>query len=314
MFRRTGSTISSPLFLSGTDSSKEGARSRSVESTFIPKGEESTFSISSFSVPSTPHSSAPDPPDASAEELQFNTKDGPFKLNRDTLRATLNDLKAHGSTLISKLPKTQASIFKNIVDIMGVVYDTQGLYDIVLSDIRSVFTNTENVRPGTLEAFLIGCANDDKFTGPMGCNPKCAAGLPPPDGTPGYTQCEDMVLIYGDGNFSALNEQVSTHTYIYVDGPDFKGFSSENIRSLREANISQVTLLYGGPNGSYTEVTPKLSLEQLPSTSTVKSSDVNATQTNSTTVNGAGVALVIILIIIIILLLIALWARYAGYY
>lgn len=316
MLRRPGSTISSPLFLSGADSSKDGTSSRSGESPFIPKGEESSFSFSSFSAPPTPHSSVPEPPDSGADNLQFNTKDGqPFKLNRETLRSTLNDLKAYGSTMVAKLPKVQATTFKNIVDIMGVVYDTQGLYDIVLSDIRSVFTKTDELVPGTLEAFFIGCYNDDKFTGPMGCNPKCAAGLPPPDGTPGYSQCEDLVLIYADGSFSALNEQVSAHTYIYVGETDFKGFSTDNIRSLREANISQVTVVYGGPNGVYREVTGKLSLEQLPSTGGVNpSSSTAATQTTSSTVNGAGVALVIILIVIIILLLIALWARYAGYY
>lgn len=316
MSRRVRSTISSHLFSSNTsldDSPRGGSTPRSSETTFIPKGDESSFSISSFSVPSTPSSSVPDTPEPGPDELQFNTKDGPFKLNRDTLRATLNDLKAHGSTLVSKLPKAQAATFKNIIDIMGVVYDNQGLYDIVLSDIRAVFSDTEDIKPGTLAASLIGCYNDDKFTGPMGCNPKCAAGLPPPEGTPGYHQCEDMVLIYSDNSFSALNEQVSPHTYVYIENSEFKGFTSDNIRSLREANISQVTLVYGGPNGSYREITPKLSLEQLPTNNAVAANNVAATQT-TTTSNGVGVAIVIVLIIIIILLLIALWARYAGYY
>lgn len=238
--------------------------------------------------------------------------DDSFTLHRKPLKDTLLQLKSQSNVPVRNLAPEYSESFKSVVEALRLLYGSQALYDIVLTDIRDIFNDVKDVRPGTVAAYFIGCFNDDKFPGPLGCSPKCAASLPPAEGTAGYSTCDDLVLIYSEGLFSSLNEKRSSHSYIYVSDVDFKGFSSENIKQLRSAGIENVTLVFGNSNdGSYREVTSVLTLDQLPQRADTANSEVtndnDGQNTNTNNNNGAGIVFVIVIIVIIILLLVILY-------
>lgn len=246
-----------------------------------------------------------------------NGQNGSFQLNRKTLKQTLAELKTQSAISIRQLSPEYTESFKSVMEALRLLYGSQALYDLVLTDIRNVFDDVKDVKPGTVAAFFIGCFNDDKFPGPIGCSPKCAASLPPTEGTPGYANCDDLVLIYSDGLFSSLNEKRSTHAYIYVEDNDFPGFSLENINQLKEAGIENASLVFGNQDGSYREVTGVLNVNQLPrrSDDNMKLQQTNTQQeVNNTSSSGdntgAGIAFAIVIIIIIILLLVILFRNF----
>lgn len=306
MSQQLGSNINSPFFMTDPVPVRNGDNNNNYnnnEQSFFIKGDDSP-------VGTYEHIGGDD------DVFIINSQGGSFQLHRATLKETLVDLKTQAHVSVRQLNPEHTESFRSIVEALRLLYGSQALYDLVLTDIRSVFSDISDIKPGTVAAFFIGCFNDDKFPGPMGCSPKCAASLPPTEGTPGYANCDDLVLIYSDGSFSSLNEKRSTHAYIYIGDPNFTGFSSENIRQLRDAEIENTSLIFGNQDGSYREVTGALPLDQLPrkaeSVSPSAETQINNTTDTNTNNNnnGAGLVFAIIIIIIIILLLIILYRAY----
>ena len=306
MSHRLGSSINSPLFMvDPVPVRNDGTNnvSHNNSHSFFIKGDEQQNNITD----SYQH--------VGGEEDIFiiNGPSESFQLHRKTLKEALEELKTQADTPLRQLNPQHTESFRSIVEALRLLYGSQALYDLILTDIRAVFNDVKDVRPGTVAAFFIGCFNDDKFPGPMGCSPKCAASLPPTEGTPGYNNCEDLVLIYSNDFFSSLNEKRSVHAYIYIGDHDFQGFSLENIRQLRDAGIENASLIFGNQDGSYREVTSALSIDQLPrrseDTTSVTSQSVNTNETTSSN-NSAGIVFAIIFIIIIILLLVVLYRAY----
>jgi hypothetical protein len=283
---------------------RNGGSNLSYDATqsFFVKGDESKDSSSDV----YKHVSSDD------DSLIINGQGGSYKLHRNTLKETLAELKPHAHVSVRHLSPEHTEAFRSIVEALRLLHGSQSLYDLVLNDIRTVFADVKDVKPGTVAAFFIGCFSDDKFPGPMGCSPKCAASLPPSEGTPGYANCDDLVLIYSEGLFSSLNEKRSTHAYIYIGEADFTGFTSDNLRQLRDAEIENASLIFGNQDGSYREVTSALNIDQLPSkadppaTTQQQQQDPNSTPSNA----GAGVALAIIIIVIVILVIVLLVRGY----
>lgn len=245
------------------------------------------------------------------EEHVINTTDdvftisgdkGSFQLHRDALKETLAELRPLADTPIRKLTSDQAESFKNVVEALKLLYESQALYDIILKEVREVFDDVKQVKPGTVAAFFVGCFNDDKFTGPVGCSPKCASSLPPAEGTPGYSSCSDLVLIYADGAFSSLNEKKSLHAYIYIDDTNFKTFKRDNIQQLKDSGIENVTLVFGNDDGTYKEITDPIKIDKLPMN---KDTSSNSTSTSST----IGIVVIVIVILLIIALLALLYLK-----
>ncbi|CAH6421733.1 Hypothetical protein HVR_LOCUS1373 [uncultured virus] len=309
MSQRLGSSIASTLFMADPVPIRRNGNSNSPHSSdqsFLIKGEESQTTNNTPSV------------NIASDDAVMVIDGGSFKLNRETLKEALQELKTQAHVSLRQLSPEHTESFRSIVEALRLLYGSQGLYDVVLNDIRTVFNDVKDVKPGTVAAFFIGCFNDDKFPGPMGCSPKCAASLPPTEGTPGYNNCDDLVLIYSDGLFSSLNEKQSSHAYIYIGDAEFTGFTPENVNQLRGAGIENTSLIFGNQDGSYREVTGALTLDQLPRkteiTQTPKS-DVNTknqpgpTDTGGSS-SGAGIVFAIIIVVIIILLLIVLYRTY----
>jgi len=237
-----------------------------------------------------------------------------FQLHRKVLKDTLVSLKSQAHVSIRQLNPQNTEYFKSVVEALRLLYGSPALYDLVLLDIRSVFGDIQNVKPGELGAFFIGCFSESNFNGPQGCNPTCVSSIVPTDGTPGYSVCEDLVLIYSDGSFSSLNERQSKHAYVYISEDNFQGFSNANIEQLKEAGLVSISLIFGNPDGSYKEMGSPLTLNQLPksngSVGPMQVSQQTTTDTTDTSDSGAGIVIAVIIIIMIILLLIFLYRGY----
>lgn len=242
-----------------------------------------------------------------------------YQIHRDVLKETLTNLKPHSHVFISDLPDTHKSSLDEVIKALKILYKSPAVYDLVLKDIRDIFADVQNPPPATVGSFFLGCTGEDNFPGPLGCSPKCAASLPPTHGTPGYDTCDDLVLVYTkDGKFGSLNENKSEHAYIYIDNDGFNAFTPANIQQLRQHGVKTVSIVYGGADGSYREVTTPTALDQLPVNQKLQPQQSVQTKqddnnTSTSTSNAAGVVILIIVIIIIILLLVALGSRYYGY-
>lgn len=286
----SGSSLSSSFFLN--DSLKVNTKDQ--EPSYLIKGDE-----------------IPNPKQDSYEHIGgdddiflINGPSESFQLHRKTLKDALLELKNYSHQPLRNLDSRNTESFRSIVEALRLLYGSQALYDIILSDIRSIFGDIKDIKPGTVAAFFIGCFNDDKFPGPMGCSPKCAASLPPTEGTPGYANCDDLVLIY-NGLFSSLNEKRSSHAYIYIETKDFTNFTPENINQLKDAAISHATLIFGNEDGSYSEVTSSLPVDQLPVS--ITPSPQVTTSSSTTTSSSANLIFFILLVAVIVISLVVLF-------
>lgn len=304
MSQRLGSHITSSLFMSDPVPVRQSGNysiSHHIDQSYFVKGDDTKNNILDTYER------------VGGEEDVFiiNSEGGSFQLHRKTLREILAELKTQANVSVRQLSAEQTESFRSIVEALRLLYGSQALYDLVLTDIRNVFNDVKDVKPGTVAAFFIGCFNDDKFPGPMGCSPKCAASLPPSEGTPGYANCDDLVLIYNEGLFSSLNAKQSIHAYIYIEDVNFSGFTTENIRQLQGAGIENASLIFGNNDGSYREITSATAVTELPKKTenqpTTTQTDSSSSSSNAT---GAGVVFAIIIIVIIILLIVLFYRAY----
>jgi len=291
---KRGSKINSPLFMTDPVPIRKGKATgfNREGSTFIKGETNTTFERK---------------PGTTDEIYIVKSPAGTFNLDRMVFKDMLNELKTFSQVQIKLLKKDQMESFNTIGEALRLLYGSGKLYEMVHNDIQEIYSDIKHVIPGTLGAFFIGCSSSDNFTGPMGCNPKCAASLRPGEKTTGYSACEDLVLIYHDGEFNALNqiESNSPHVWVYV-GDNFKGFTTENIEQLKEAEITHVTLTYGQPDSSdYKEIVNRIPVDLLPKKlEMVAQTPATATTTENT---GAGIVFFIIIVIIIIVLLLVLY-------
>lgn len=247
------------------------------------------------------------------EEEETITADK-YQLNRTALRNSLQALKTYAHANINDLDVASSEIFQTVVRAMSVVEEVQPLYEHVLADVRSVFNDIGTPKTGTVGGFFMGCFTNDTFPGPKGCSPRCASALQPAQDTPDFAKCEDLTLIYRDGAFLSLNQNKSTHAYVYIEDEKFQSFTAGNIRTLREEGIQKITMIHGNSDGSYREVSSRLGLEQLPVSSAAVTTQSNGDTSDTNEDNTAAIVILVILIIIIVILLLALAARYAGWY
>jgi hypothetical protein len=227
-----------------------------------------------------------------------------WEFDRNNLLESLKSMKKYSYTPVKSLDEEPKETFGKIMIALEMLYRTGKLYELIHNDIQQIFADVKIVIPGTVAAYFIGCSSNDNFSGPIGCNPKCAAALAPGGKNHSDYTCEDIVLMYEhDNTFSSLNKKISPHSYIYIGNPKFKGFTEENIKQLTDANISSATLIYGKEDGTYGEIISSMPVSQLPLESSTDS-------TSATTSDAGWIVLVIIIAIIILILLIILYQSY----
>lgn len=196
-------------------------------------------------------------------------KDGKnCQLNRNDLVYSLKELHKYSHVFIDKLSVKQKELLDSITEAARILHNTKVLNDLVLDDVKKVFSDIKHPIPGTVGAFFVGCFNEDKFKGPLGCNPRCAASFISCDKE--QLACEDNIYILKDYQFIKLNKkehnQPSEHVYIYIDDSDFEQFYQSNINTLKRGGVKKVTLIYSNEDGTYKNIKYNVNLDDLPAT------------------------------------------------
>lgn len=224
----------------------------------------------------------------------IHTSDKKFYLYRQRLLNTVRELHAYANVQITQLEEEQTKLLESTIEATRILYNSNVLKKLILDDIQEIFKDVKNPTPGSVSAFFLACFNNDNFQGPLGCNPRCAASSLGCD----TFNCADTILVYSNRQFNALNDKQTSHAYIYIESDKFTAFQHKDVEQLKDAHISSVTLIYGNKNGTYREITYKMSLDQLPTS-------------NNTTTASSGTIVLIIIIMFIILALVFLYGN--GY-
>lgn len=220
----------------------------------------------------------------------IRTENGSFEYHRKNLIETLTELHNSAHVPVSQLNDSQTALLASTTEVTRILYNSNALKDLIMKDVQNIFSDIKNPIPGTVAAFFVGCFNDDKFTGPIGCNPRCAASsLLKCDGE--NFECSDTILIFSNNQFRTLNKNKSNKAYIYIQSPTFTMFSPNNIQNLKDSGIQSAILIYGNKDGSYREVTGEMSIDKLP-----------VSRLFTTTNTWAGPILFLILLVIIIII------------
>lgn len=303
MPRHSGTGIKSPLFaldpLSKTDSPTDSIVTP-VERKFITKGDGTNdLDGNKNTINSYEHIGGQD------DSFIVNTDTGSYHLHRAVLKESLIELKEFATITIKELTPNANETFRSVVEALRLLYGSQALYDIILTDIRTIFSDVKEIIPGTVSAFFIGCFATDKFPGEPGCDPKCTGSLPQPKNILEKQTCDELVLIYENEMFGSLNDKRSPLAFIYIGQPDFTVFTHDNIRQLKSAGVERAILVMGNPDGSYREVTSEILVDNLP----VPKLKAQETTSSTSSSNTAAIVVLIIVIILIVLALLMLFYR-----
>ncbi|QIN54266.1 hypothetical protein [Cedratvirus kamchatka] len=160
-----------------------------------------------------------------------------YEIDVNDIKATLAKLSPHCDTLVSDAPPE----FNEMVNTINVLCSTE-YYPVLLAVISEYFT-PEDVKPGTIKAYMVGCsANSDP------CSSVCA-GSAPPDSE--FQLCQQKVII-GDKGGNGKYSFIKTHSpegnraIVYVPHDcleNFPGFCSEEIKQLSSLGVNEVRLV-----------------------------------------------------------------------
>lgn len=225
---------------------------------------------------------------------------GEFKYNRGAVMSDLMHLKQFSNVPIQSLKKDTLNKFYEMIKINDNLKNDSNLRETFLKDVKKIFTNLENVKPGTVGAVFLDCGNNFE------CDPLCEKSIFKDDTD---KQCNQIILLYltEDKDFKPLNTiQNSDNCYIYVDSKknQFKGFSKENIQFLKNNyQSSGYVLLFSDFDKNKTY--PQIPLNKLPVASDTQqvatSKDVQPQELQqSVNMNNVFIVLLILLIILII--------------
>lgn len=291
---RRGSKITSSLFrVSGSTNPSNVTKAKSSQTFFVKGKDDITYH----------HEGGAD------DIFTIKNSEGTFKLSRKDLRQALEDLKTQSNIPVKQLAPSYAELLESIFEALKFLYSSKELYGMIHSDIKDIFKDVKKAIPGTVAAFFIGCSVDKDFPGPMGCDPRCAASIPPGESVPGYSDCDDLVLAYINSMFSSINGKKSAHAYIYIGDTNFNGFPVEHIEQLKKEKIEKATLIFAHTDSdkSYKEISSPINIDKLPQKQE-QIKETNLTQTNDVSCDSsAGIAIVVIIVIVIIVLLILLY-------
>lgn len=182
------------------------------------------------------------------------TKEGEDTINLEDLRAKLAHLRDYSNVPIRKLSGKLKADFESLAQYVAWMYNTDS-YPSLYAEIKNYFTDTDIYQPGTVGAYCGGCLvkRKDGLTA-RGCTVICAGSIPPPFEDPEWDFCSDLVIwaVYnGDSyDFTTLNEiedEEDDKAIVFVDQSRFSGFSTNEIKTLRDHGVNHVRIMYYNP-------------------------------------------------------------------
>lgn len=166
----------------------------------------------------------------------------------DDITNRLHRLKPYHDIPVKELPADVNKDFQILTEQISMIYDTEA-YATVYGQMEAIYGSLgQNLVPGSIGAYIIGCAVASKRSSHAGCDILCAGSAPTPNGASdlpsSFLFCGEMVLLAikdeksGVHNFTQLNqvdEKDCANAVIYVqsNGRPFEGLSQEEINALQ---------------------------------------------------------------------------------
>jgi hypothetical protein len=236
----------------------------------------------------------------------------PFPDYRE-IESTLKDLKEHQDQQISTLSGRTLNQYKYIVKLVK-TYENTKYYPSIYKKFTDIFSDVNNVKPGTIGAYIVGCLLSNNI-----CSPICAGSAPLPDSKP----CDSNVIWgYYDGNrynFVTINISNTSDNngkvlvFINSTSPNgFPGFSDDEKSELIRMGYVHIKIIGYSQDGSeLVVIIPEwTSIDKVKSRVTInpvdpvvrsKSIKVKGNDTNGN--NTIYIVLVIIVVFIILTML-----------
>ena len=186
-----------------------------------------------------------------------------------------------------------------------------------MTEILSVFgQQVTKIVPGSVGAYFRGCFFNTNVPGlNPACGLDCISGIKPNTDTPGFSQCQDLVVKIGDDQkleYKNSDEIVSYSNaiiYIVQNGSDKKKkLTVDHLDELQRLGVSQAKIVIGNGDG-YSQIADYTSIESLRTTIDSGVMDDDSDNDSSSDSKGWGWILLIILIIIIIIFLVIVFSN-----
>jgi hypothetical protein len=245
--------------------------------------------------------------------------DGVVSINLCNIRSTVERLCKHSDTKLSDLKGEAADDLNSIMQLYQILHNSE-VHDSFLDVVMQACSNVNNVKVGTVGAYLKGCFVPTGLSDNQACDPRCTGSISPAVGTEGWSHCDKLVLLYqGAGKFRVMNTLPGVRQgYIFIDeNVPFSGrFNSNEIRKLKQFGLDNVSLVRMSSGGKYQEQSGMVSVDSLGVKNKSKSkSDAQGVSFNNG-YNGSGdgsnIILWIIVIIIVIIVIIAIVAAISA--
>ncbi len=180
------------------------------------------------------------------------------------IKSMLDELVKWSHVNYRDLPIAIKEKFDRLVFFTGIFIDTSD-YNKLYSWCQDHFAHIINITPGSIGAYIKGCAVPTSFsTTAPGCSVACAGSMPAPQN---YSNCDNSVILGmfdgNDYNFTILQKSsvVEDHhkAYLFVNSTDKKaypGFTEVEKSKLLNEGLQEVKLIGYHPDGrTYVELT-----------------------------------------------------------
>lgn len=238
----------------------------------------------------------------------------------DTESSLLNDYLKYFSKnrnkFIKDLTKEEQSKFNQITNLISYTYETENYYQ-VNSLIKSIFSDLDNVIPGTIGAYFLGCLSQSPLT--VNSNPsKTSCSNLKVDNIEVHSNnnknwdlCNQTVFWYKDDDLLILNKiKDSTKTLLFTNYSNynmFPGLSENQRKILSDHNVREIMIVGCIKEKEYVELTSWIYLENVKSKVTfnplISQIPLTENNTHNYDVNTGLFILITTVILVIILLL-----------
>ena len=242
--------------------------------------------------------------------------DGVVSINLCNIRSTVERLCKHADTKLSDLKGETSEDLNSIMQLYQILHNSE-VHDSFLDVVMQACSKVNDVKVGTVGAYLKGCFVPTGLNDNQACDPRCTGSISPSLGTEGWSHCDKLVLLYqGAGKFKTMNTLTGVRQgYIFVDeNVPFSGkFSAVEIRKLKQFGLDKAAIVRMSSGGKYQEQSEMVNIDSLGAKTKVNGIDNgvsfnNGSNGNGNGGNGSNVLLWIIIIIIIIIVIIAIVA------
>lgn len=180
----------------------------------------------------------------------YYEKGGFLKINPREFEKLVGKLREQASSKISNLQGVDYENFRKFLKIIELFYATDS-YPILYEIVSNNFRDLQEVHPGTIGSYCIGCSKTPKFSGDLvGCSPLCAGNLSP-SGSAKSSPCPHGVYFLEFQNQSFNIKSMSNGVnnpntaFLFSDFSsytDFLGLSRREKKMLKSQGIDQVQM------------------------------------------------------------------------